>query len=214
MTTYIDKVNNFIESFNPKTGFYFRSGVIQNGADTGVDPFMRDFPQLIDIGIMGQCAHGSEGLCNKAGIQCYQNGDNVIRNNMSVKDYVSIIQQCSGKVFQVALGGRGDVDQHEHLQQILSITRDHGIVPNFTTSGYNFTRKIADMCNEYVGAIAVSWYRAPHTIKAIDTLLTVGIKTNIHYVLGKNSIDEAIYLLKNNLLPHEINAIIFYYINR
>ncbi len=33
--------------------------------------------------------------------------------------------------------------------------------------------------------------------------------SNIHYVLGKNSIDEAIYRLKNNDFPKEINAVIF-----
>ena len=44
MISYIDEKNSFVETFNPKTGFYVRSGVINNGTDTGVDPFMRDFP--------------------------------------------------------------------------------------------------------------------------------------------------------------------------
>ena len=40
-------------------------------------------------------------------------------------------------------------------------------------------------------------------------LLDAGIKTNIHYVLGNNSIDEAIERLKNNDFSKGINAIIF-----
>lgn len=40
-------------------------------------------------------------------------------------------------------------------------------------------------------------------------LLDAGVKTNIHYVLGKNSIDEAIDRLKRNDFPKGINAVIF-----
>jgi radical SAM protein with 4Fe4S-binding SPASM domain len=40
-------------------------------------------------------------------------------------------------------------------------------------------------------------------------LLNAGVKTNIHYVLGNNSIDEAIDRLKRNDFPKGINAVIF-----
>ena len=39
-------------------------------------------------------------------------------------------------------------------------------------------------------------------------LLDAGVKTNIHYALGKNSIDEAIDRLKHNDFPEGINAVI------
>ena len=49
-----DKKNKFMSMFDPKTGFYARTGILdENGKDTGVDPFMTSFPELIDIGIMG-----------------------------------------------------------------------------------------------------------------------------------------------------------------
>ena len=112
MKKYHDTENSFTELFDTRTGFYARSGVIENGVDTGLDPFMRNFPQLIDVGIMGGCTNGVAGLCSKAGIQCYQSGGRVERENMSVNDFNSIAEQCKGKVFQFALGGRGDVDQH------------------------------------------------------------------------------------------------------
>lgn len=52
--TYYDKNYNFKEIFDTKTGMYVRSGVLdENGKDTNVDPFMRSFPGLIDVGIMG-----------------------------------------------------------------------------------------------------------------------------------------------------------------
>ena len=74
MIKKIDKKNKFVSMFNPNTGFYMRSGVIENGKDTGVDPFMTSFPELLDIGVMGHCVHGASGLCMKSGVQCYQNG--------------------------------------------------------------------------------------------------------------------------------------------
>ena len=46
--------NNFIKFFDTDTGFYMRTGILdENGRDTGIDPFMASFPELIDIGIMG-----------------------------------------------------------------------------------------------------------------------------------------------------------------
>ena len=48
-----------------------------------------------------------------------------------------------------------------------------------------------------------------YTYKAIQMLLGAEVKTNIHYVLGNNSIDEAIDRLKNNGFPKGINAVVF-----
>ena len=72
-----------------------------------------------------------------------------------------------------------------------------------------FTDEIVALCKELCGAVAISWYRQKHTYRAIQMLLDAGIKTNIHYVLGNNSIDEAIERLKNNDFPKGVNAIIF-----
>lgn len=205
----VDKKNKFISMFNSKTGFYMRSGVIENGKDTGVDPFMTSYPELIDIGVMGYCVHGMSGLCLKSGVQCYQNGLKTKVPNMTLDNFKRIVDECKGKTFQLALGGRGDVDQHEDFEEILKYCRKNNIVPNFTSSGLGFTDKTISICKKYCGAVAISWYRQEHTYKAIQMLLDAGIKTNIHYVLGNNSIDEAIERLKTNDFPKGVNAIIF-----
>ncbi len=170
---------------------------------------MASFPHLIDIGIMGHCQHGQSGLCVKAGVECYQSGLTKSQDNMNLDDYKDIISQCEGKVFQVALGGRGDPDLHENFREILEFTRSKGIVPNLTTSGYGLTPSSVELASEYCGAVAVSWYRSDYTLKAIDTLLASGIKTNIHYVLSNDTIEEAIFLLKNKAYPEGINRLIF-----
>ena len=159
MIKLYDKKNNFFEMFDNKTGFYMRSGIIdENGKDTNVDPFMRFFPGLIDVGIMGHCVHGSSGLCAKSGIQCYQNGLSQKEPNMTLDNFKKIVMECKDKVYQFALGGRGDVDQHENFEDILKVCCENNIVPNFTSSGLGFTDDIAKLCKKYCGAVAISSY--------------------------------------------------------
>ena len=205
-----DRKYRFVSFFDTETGAYLRTGVLdENGKDTGVDPFMASYPHLIDVGIMGHCIHGKTGLCAKAGIGCYQSGMFVEQPNMALEDFRRIAVESRGRCNQFALGGRGDPDQHEHFEEILKICRENILVPNFTTSGYGMTPEIAALCKQYCGAVAVSWYRSEYTLSAIRMLLEAEVKTNIHYVLGKNSIDEAIDRLKRNDFPEGINAVIF-----
>lgn len=205
-----DKKYKFNTAFDTESGVYVRTGILDaHGKDTGVDPFMASYPHLIDVGIMGHCIHGKTGLCAKAGIGCYQSGLLVEQPNMTVEEFRWIAKQSKGRCNQFALGGRGDPDQHEHFEEILQICRENILVPNFTTSGYGMTTEIAKLCKQYCGAVAVSWYRSEYTLNAVQTLLEAGVKTNIHYVLGKNSIDEAIGRLKRNDFPEGINAVIF-----
>lgn len=206
----IDKKYSFISIFDTETGAYLRTGILdKNGKDTGVDPFMGSFPNLIDVGVMGHCIHGKTGLCAKAGIGCYQSGLTVEKPNMTLDNFQWIAKQCRHKCNQFALGGRGDPDQHEDFEQLLQICRENDIVPNFTTSGYGMTPEIAEICKKYCGAVAVSWYRSDYTINAIRMLIEAGVKTNIHYVLGKNTIEEAIERLTKNSFPDGINAVVF-----
>lgn len=204
MIKKIDKKNKFISMFNPDTGFYMRSGVIEDGKDTGVDPFMTSYPELLDIGIMQTCV-----CSHKCNVDCYQKAIERTGNNMSVEDFESILKQSKGKLFQVALGGAGDVDTHKNFEQIVRLCREYNIVPNFTTSGILMTKEKAEICKKYCGAVAVSEHFADYTENALDLLLEAGVKTNIHYVLSNKSIDTAIERLKNNSFKRGINAVVF-----
>lgn len=200
-----DTENRFMAYFDTETGHYARTGIIDdNGKDTGVDPFMTNFPELIDVGIMQTCVCAA--LCN---VDCYQKAISRTGENMSVENFKRIVNECKGRTFQFALGGAGDVDTHEHFEEILSICRENYIVPNFTTSGIVMTRKKAEICKKYCGAVAVSEHFAPYTDRAINLLLDAGVKTNIHYVLSNKSIDVAIDRLRNNSFKEGINAVVF-----
>ena len=210
MKTFYDEKYKFKYAFDSKSGMYIRTGILdKNGKDTGIDPFMASFPHLIDVGIMGHCVHGKTGLCAKAGIQCYQSGLFKSEPNMSLENFKRIAKESSGLVNQFALGGRGDPDQHENFKEILEISRKFDIVPNFTTSGFGLTDEMINLCKEFCGAVAVSWYRSEYTLSAINRLIDADVRTNIHYVLGNNSIDEAISHLENDDFPEGINAVIF-----
>lgn len=200
----VDKKNKFYSRFDPDTGYYERSGVIEDGKDTGVDPFMSSMPELLDIGIMSRCV-----CAHKCNVDCYQKAIDRTEDNMSLENYKKIVKECSGKVFQFALGGAGDVDTHENFEEILKFTREHNIVPNFTTSGLTMTKEKAEICKKYCGAIAVSEHFSDYTERALDLLLEAGVTTNIHYVLSNKTIDIAIDRLKNNGFKKDINAVVF-----
>ena len=170
---------------------------------------MASYPHLLDIGIMGSCVHGKTGKCLQAGVQCYQDGLHRSEPDMTIENFKRIIDESKGRLFQVALGGRGDPEMHEDFKTIVSYCRENEIVPNMTTSGFGLTEEKADIMKLYCGAVAVSWYRSSYTLEAIGLLLRKGVKTNIHYVLGNNSIDEAYDMVKNGRIPRGVNRIIF-----
>lgn len=204
VVVFADKKYHFHEIFDLKDGYYVRSGVIERGKDTGVDPFMRSFPALIDIGIMAKCKNAK--YCP---VGCYQNrykGE----NNMSLEDFKTIIDQIKGKTMQIALGGAGSPNEHEQFEEIVKYARENDVIPSYTTSGINLTDEMVEITKTWCGAVAVSHYNMPYTWEAIDKFLKAGVTTNIHYVLGNDSIDRAIEYLKNpQLVPKGVNAIIF-----
>lgn len=203
MIKYVDKKNRFVELFNKDTGFYIRSGVIgNNGEDTGIDPFMRNYPSLLDCGIMGHCKNASN--CT---IGCYQGKMN--KPNMLFENFKKIIDQSKGKTFEVALGGSGSPNEHEDFVEIVRYARENNVVPNYTTSGIELTDEQIEATKKYCGAVAVSFYKQPYTYSSINRFIEAGCKTNIHYVLGNDSIDEAIERLSDNSFPKGINAVIF-----
>lgn len=175
----------------------------------GDDPFRASYPQLIDVGIMGSCQHGRNGLCRLAGVECYQDGLHTHKPDMTLDDFKRIVDESKGKVYQIALGGRGDPNKHKQFREICEYCRANDIAPNYTTSGLALTDEEIEITKTFCGAVAISDYRQKHTYEAIDRFLQAGCTTNIHYVLGRNSIDRAIEYLENDSLPVGVNAIIF-----
>lgn len=173
-----------------------------NGHD---DPWKLERPSLMDVGIMAHCP-------NKCAI-CYQGDDQ--QPNMSLADYKQLIYKMKDVVNQVALGGRGNPDEHENFYEILAYTRQCNVVPNYTTAGNTMTPEKAEI-SKMCGAVAVSYYKMPYTYSALKMLMDAGVKTNIHWVLTESNIDEIISTLNGNnqsfnenIDVERLNAIVF-----
>lgn len=209
MIIYRDEIFGFFEIFNEDNGTLIRSDV------EGVDPVMRSFPELLDVGIMGHCNSGE--YCRNAGVDCYQKGHSIHTPHMSPENFKKIAKQAAGKTFQIALGGAGDPNKHPQFEEILKICRTFRIVPNMTTSGFFLQDREVELIKKYCGAAAVSWYSRlnngnesnPETIKAVKRLIESGCNTNVHYVVSKDTIDEAIVRMEQDLFPNGINAVVF-----
>ncbi len=220
MILYKDPIYNFTEIFNQDNGLLIRSNVLDAmGRETDVEPEMRSFPELVDIGIMSKC-HVANKYCAKFGVDCYQ-ADKIKNEDMSLNDFKVIIEQCKNKALQVALGGNGDPNKHDHFIEMLKCCRKNNIVPNLTTTGINLTDIEIKAMKKYCGAVAVSMYSKleqisqeyietnPDTILAIKNLINENIITNIHYVISTKTIDDAILRLKQNKFPKGVNAVVF-----
>lgn len=221
MIVYKDERFKFIEWFNEDTGFLVRSDILCSKLESATEPYMRSYPELLDIGIMGHCHIAKEKICCQAGIDCYQGAINNAKPNMSLSNYKKILEQSVERVFQIALGGAGDPNKHDKFEEILYLTRVVGIVPNMTTSGMLLTNQEINLINQYCGAVAISFYSRlkltnegyvetnHNVIESIQRLLSAGCTVNIHFILSIETIEDAIYRLKYHLFPSDINAVIF-----
>ena len=208
--TYEDPVFHYRVAYHPETGVYVRTAVLDaNQQQTAQEAFRGSYPHLLDIGVMGYCRHGLSGKCAQSGVECYQSGNRKQEPHMSLADFRRIIDESRGRTFQVALGGRGDPDQHPDFLAMIRYAREHDVTPNFTTSGYGLDFALLPEVKQYCGAVAVSHYRSAYTSRAIQALLAHGIKTNIHFVLSNASIDEAIDWIAGKKVPRGINRVIF-----
>ena len=153
--------------FNTKTGFEVLTR----------DPHYTDRPTMLDIGIMGHC----ENKCSF----CYQGSKK--QEHMKLEDFKSIINQVKHHANQVALGGRGNPEDHPDFEEIIRYARENNVVPNYTTAGNIVDDRIVGLTKEYCGAVAVSMYHEAWTFEALNKFIKAGMKTNIHWIYDRYS---------------------------
>lgn len=196
-TTITDK---YAIMFNMVTGVEMLTGI--KGHE---DPFVLEMPSLMDIGVMGTCP-------NRCSF-CYQ-GDKQ-QPNMSINDYKRLIYSVKDSVNQVALGGRGNPDEHPAIYEMLAYARQCNIIPNYTTAGNNFTPAKAEM-SKMTGVTAVSMYFQDYTFSALKMLMDAGVKTNIHWIVSSETLPIILKLVRDGvdvfggrLDMDRLNAIVF-----
>lgn len=190
---------HYLTLFDRKSGFFAR--VEEKGYPEPL--WSSKGPELLDISITNWCDKGCP--------ICYKNS-NTHACHMSLGEYESIIVQAQKmNVLQVALGG-GNPNQHPDFSEILRITREkYGIVPSYTTNGRGLDHDILEASAKFCGAVAISAYEPyKEMTDAIELLLSLNIKINVHFVLSSASIKVAIDWLTNPLpMLKKVNAIIF-----
>lgn len=190
-------LQNYYHLFDNTTGMAVR------WKNDGGNPFWKeDAPELLDISITDYCEKGCDFCYRKANIE---------GNFMDLSLFEDIIRQAErAGIQQIALGG-GNPNQHPEFIRFLKIAREHHIVASYTTNGQGMSEEIYKATKMFGGAIAASWY-APYTdaLEVMEKCRIYNICFNIHFVLHKESLFEALALLNSDTLPWEnINAIIF-----
>ncbi|MDP3013369.1 MAG: radical SAM/SPASM domain-containing protein [Candidatus Subteraquimicrobiales bacterium] len=184
--------------FNQKTGFFAR--IEEKRYE---EPFWsEEGPELLDISITNYC----ERQCSF----CYRNS-NINGKHLGIEDYAHIINQAKEVgVLQIAIGG-GNPNQHPNFVEFLRITSRNNIVPSYTSNGIGLTNNILEATKEYCGALAISAYSPYDYLPSLlDRISKFNIKTNLHFLLSKDSLQTAISWLEETPdFLKKINAIIF-----
>jgi radical SAM protein with 4Fe4S-binding SPASM domain len=161
------------------------------GRSLDEDPLFAPWPELADISIGNNCSKGCE-FCYKGSTE-----DGTV---MSLDRYQFVLASLQsprwGNVFQVALGG-GEPLEHPQFTRIIDATADRGIVANFTTNGMLLDRSLVRSIRWKMGALALS----VRSIEDMDEKVTAmlkeeNIRTNIHFILNNETIEEANEILK------------------
>jgi len=170
----------------PDTGL-----TVRWGSSVETDPKRAPWPELADISISNRCSKGCAF--------CYR--DSTPEGGLMTLDAYryaleSLTSPVWGPVFQVALGG-GEPLEHPDFLQMLDMTREKGIIANFTTNGDLLDETWAQALKGRVGAVAVSAQSTDALpTRAIRLLSGAGIRTNLHFILSKSSLAQAAELLE------------------
>lgn len=192
-TRIIDKESHIV-LFNTNTGEFERETIRKEMRPSG--------PDLLDISITNKCSLGCD-ICYK---KSTPHG-----KHMSFCDLKSVILQAKDLgVVQIAFGG-GNPNEHPNFVEILQYTRNHDIIPNFTTNGYNLLNEHFLAAKDYCGAVGLSLYDdIEHFKKVLVKFHDLGVRVNAHIVLQGGRTNQILSRLKS--ISNEItklNAVIF-----
>jgi MoaA/NifB/PqqE/SkfB family radical SAM enzyme len=152
-----------------------------------------EYPEFYDVKITNKCL----GACP----QCYQNSVSDEVNYVGVvqkfKDFFGVLDK-NQRPFQIAYGG-GEPTLQPEFCELMKVTKEYGITPNYTTNGMHVDDEIISITKRYCGGVALSCH--PHLEKywraAFDKFKEAGIITNFHLIISDNeSIDRFVEIYK------------------
>ncbi len=147
-------------------------------------------PETVDVCITQRCGFG----CTF----CYQSST-PDRQHAPMELVEAILTAFDPKPYQIAYGG-GSPTTHPEFARILQMTREAGIVPNYTTEGAYISDEIAEATNAFCGGVSMTfhswkgqdWFTKQY--KKFDEKILV--QKNIHLIFDKDVVANMEYLIK------------------
>jgi organic radical activating enzyme len=171
----------------PKNNYksiYFNGKTMRIALDPEKPIIDLEYPEFYDIKITNKC----NGKCN----YCYQDSSQFYGDVDVLPKLKAFFESMdeNQKPFQIAYGG-GEPTQHYQFHEIMKMTREFGIAPNYTTNGM-FTdylssiNAIIETTKKYCEGVAVTCH--PHLSyyweDAANVFLENGIFTNFHNLIS------------------------------
>lgn len=157
------------------------------------------YPEFYDVAVTPRCS----GACK----YCYQNSIETTKHTRNIlqkfKNFFEPLND-NQRPFQIAFGG-GEPTSHPKFLELIKLSYDLGITPNYTTNGMwvkysNYQqKKLLNVTKQYCGGVAVSTHShlKEYWQKSVDLYLENDIFTNLHVIIGnKKSIDDFIEIYK------------------
>lgn len=142
-------------------------------------------PETIDLAINTWCNFGCDF--------CYMDAT-VKGQHMSLELLEKIIKGFDEPPYQMAFGG-GSPTHHPEFTEVLRLTRQWGVVPNYTTEGQNLTDKVLAATERYCGGVALTyhaWRGFEVFEKAYDALKSAlpYKQINVHVIADKDVVEN------------------------
>ncbi|MCK9428950.1 MAG: hypothetical protein M0R17_02930 [Candidatus Omnitrophica bacterium] len=192
-------------NFNKHTGYFERWGKTEED-----DPLYSLYgPEILDWElVVNGCINA-----NKCKF-CYKDSKVDDIKLVDFEMFKKIFHKFDNSILcQIAYGITG-IKSHPDFIKILKYTREHGIIPNFTLSGFDADDEIIKESCKYIGAVAVSAYEYDKNMcyNTVQKFINNDIKqTNIHLTVMNENINFVYEVLKdiqNDKRLEKLNAVV------
>jgi len=178
---------NFI--FNKKTGFFARWGRTEEE-----DPQWAPSCEIADIEIVsgGNCL----GKCDF----CYKcNNISSPIKLMTFEQFKIIFEKItkSHTLGQIAFGIT-NIYANKDFFRMMKYSREHGVIPNYTTHGLDVDDYAVKFTAKYCGAVAVSIVNKEKSYNAIQAFTSSEMKqVNCHFMISLETYDKAFEIIND-----------------
>lgn len=169
--------------FDKKTGMFVRWGKTFED-----DPLRAPAPEILDLEI-------SYGPCSQHCEFCYKENGSGTLHNMTFDEFKIILDKMPKILTQIAFGIT-DIYTNPDFFKMMEYARASGVIPNYTTSGFDLDEQAVKKTKELCGAVAVSIHDKEKAFNAIKAFTDAGMtQVNVHWVLMEENYDDTFKMI-------------------